>query len=413
MNALEFALGWTLLHFLWQGTLIGLIAALMLRLMRKAHPTQRYLAGCFAQLACLAWPLAGLTQDWQAPAGATSVATSLAPAVITNKLLLISIDARLPMLVGVWLACAAALTLRSALGLAWISRARRTGRQDSAWQQRLSQLAARLGIARHVDLRIVDTLASPITAGWLRPMVLVPASLVTGMPTALLDALLAHELAHVRRYDYLVNLVQNTIEILLFYHPVVWWLSRRIRHERELIADAMAAEATGEPQRLAKALSELEKLQFASPRMALGAGDGDLLARIRNLLLPQPQVPAWRAVLPALCLAAACMAGYAHARMGAPVAAPDRPALADFSTCEKPRWPKADLRAEHSGTVKLEFLISTTGEVTGSRVLGSSGYPGLDKAALTGIEKCRFKPATVRGVPVATAQKMQYVWVLN
>jgi len=415
MSALEFTLGWALLHFLWQGALIGVVAALVLRLMREAHATQRYAVACLAQLACLAWPLAGLVQDWQAVSGlATPVVGGAAAAVISNKRLLLGIDAQLPLLVGLWLACALALTLRCAFGVGWIACARRTGRVDAGLQQRLSLLAARLGIRRVIELRIVDALASPITAGWLRPVVLVPASLVTGMPPALLDALLAHELAHVRRYDYLVNLLQNTIEILLFYHPVVWWLSRRIRQERELIADAMAADATGEPKQLAEALSELEKLQFAAPRMALGAADGDLLARVRHLVLPQPTVPAWKALLPALFLTAACLAGYAHAQKEAPAAASERrPAIVDFSTCSKPWWPKADLRAEHTGTVKLEFSVAASGDVTGSRVVSSSGYPGLDEAARVGIAKCHFKPATVRGVPVATEQTMQYVWTLK
>ena len=127
-----------------------------------------------------------------------------------------------------------------AMGLVWVRRAtggRATPAQagsaaERVWQSRLAQLAARCGIDRTVRLRIVDSLASPVTAGFWRPVVLVPAALVTGMPPQLLEALLAHELGHVRRHDYLVNLVQNVIEALLFYHPAVWWISRRIRHER-------------------------------------------------------------------------------------------------------------------------------------------------------------------------------------
>ena len=90
-----------------------------------------------------------------------------------------------------------------------------------------------------------------MTAGWFKPVLLVPANLVTGMPPDLLEALLAHELAHVRRHDYLVNLLQFAAEILLFFHPTVWWLSRRIRIERERIADDMAAALIGQPRRLA------------------------------------------------------------------------------------------------------------------------------------------------------------------
>ena len=105
-----------------------------------------------------------------------------------------------------------------------------------------------------------------MTAGWFKPVLLVPANLVTGMPPDLLEALLAHELAHVRRHDYLVNLLQFAAEILLFFHPTVWWLSRRIRIERERIADDMAAALIGQPRRLALALNALSRDADAAPR---------------------------------------------------------------------------------------------------------------------------------------------------
>jgi D-alanyl-D-alanine endopeptidase (penicillin-binding protein 7) len=259
----------------------------------------------------------------------------------------------------------------------------------------------------------VETLASPITAGWWRPVVLMPAALVARMPPELLEALLAHELAHVRRHDFLVNLLQNLAEILLFYHPAVWWLSRRIRHERELVADSIAAGLTGEPRNLALALSELEKMQFAAQRLALAADGGDLAQRIRLLVRPQRERGNWKAVLAALGLGAACLAGYANARVDAGVPAARTRAMVDFRTCAKPLWPKEDLAAEHTGTVTLKFSISESGQVLDSAVVKSSGHPGLDQAARIGIEKCSFKPATQRGKPVASWQQMQYVWVLK
>ena len=140
-----------------------------------------------------------------------------------------------------------------------------------------------------------------MTAGWFKPVLLVPANLVTGMPPDLLEALLAHELAHVRRHDYLVNLLQFAAEILLFFHPTVWWLSRRIRIERERIADDMAAALIGQPRRLALALNALSQDADAAPApVAPAARDGDLLDRIRRLTRPD-SLPARRAVaMPAL-----------------------------------------------------------------------------------------------------------------
>jgi len=415
MNNIINAAGWTLIHFLWQGALIGLAAAALLRMMCGSSPGSRYTVACLALLASLLWPAYEFASALQAP-GRSWQTLLAAPGneAIANSELLINIDNRLPLLVAAWLACVCALALRSAFGLAWIARTRRTGGRNAHWQQRLSQLAARLGIQREVSLRIVETLASPITAGWWRPVVLMPAALVARMPPELLEALLAHELAHVRRHDFLVNLLQNVVEILLFYHPAVWWLSRRIRHERELVADSIAAQLTGEPRRLALALSELEKMQFATQRLALAADGGDLTQRIRQLVTPQQQRGNWKALLAVLGVAAACLTGYANARVeAANTPAARTPAVVDFSSCSKPLWPHDDLKAEHTGTVTLKFNINESGNVTDSKVVHSSGHPGLDQAAQVGISKCHFKPAKVRGKPVSTWQQMQYIWTLE
>jgi predicted nucleic acid-binding Zn-ribbon protein len=118
-----------------------------------------------------------------------------------------------------------------------------------------------------------------------------------------LEALLAHELAHIRRYDYLVNLVASAVEVLLFYHPAVWMISRWIRIEREQIADDLAAKALGEPRRLALALSELDHFQLDSLNLAQAAHGGHLMARIRQLIQPHPRPLAWKAVISLLALA--------------------------------------------------------------------------------------------------------------
>ena len=125
-----------------------------------------------------------------------------------------------------------------------------------------------------------------MTAGWWKPIVILPSSLLTGMPVELIEALLAHEVAHVKRMDYLVNLFQSAIEIALFYHPAVWWISKQIRIEREQIADDLAAGLLGEPRRLALALSELEQFQFSHPQPALSAHGGNLMSRIKRLVRP-------------------------------------------------------------------------------------------------------------------------------
>ena len=410
------SIGWTLLHFVWQGALIGCAAAVALIAMRNAKPEQRYAVACGALLLCLVWPaleLAARLSGGSDGGAAVRFAGKLAPGAQAADLGIPGwMQSKLPWLVVCWAACTAALTLRMALGLLWIGRVARSHASDPQWQARLSAMALRFGVSREVRLRIVDNLASPITAGWWRPVVLVPASLVSGMPPDLLEALLAHEMGHVKRFDYLVNLGQNVVETLLFYHPAVWWISGRIRAEREQIADDLAASHLGEPRRLALALSELEKLQFSAHHLAIAANGGDLMSRIRRLIRPDAQALNWKAAIPVLGLAAACIAGCAQmpAKDRAPVVTTSP--VADFATCAKPKWPKQSLRDENTGTVTLSFLISKDGRVEDSKLKKSSGFEPLDTAAREGIALCRFKPATEDGKPVQSWMNMQYVWTL-
>ncbi|MGZ5200028.1 MAG: M56 family metallopeptidase [Telluria sp.] len=330
LSPIASSLGWALLDFVWQGLLVGWCAALLLALLGRARPQVRYAIACAALLLCAALPVAGTVQrvlaDQAAPASTLALALANAATVAHPAPAAVALPAeriaswqaalqpRLPLVILVWAAGAGALALRMLLGLLWVRRLSRPGRHaaDAAWQARLDRLAAAMGIARRVTLGVVGGLASPVTAGWWRPVVLVPASLLAGMPPDLLEALLAHELAHVRRFDYLVNLIQSAIEILLFYHPAVWWLSNRIREERERIADDLAASTLGEPRRLALALSELDLFQLTIPQLAHAAHGGNLMSRIKRLVRPESEPLNWKLALPILGLVA-CAAFYTHA----------------------------------------------------------------------------------------------------
>jgi beta-lactamase regulating signal transducer with metallopeptidase domain/predicted nucleic acid-binding Zn-ribbon protein len=334
-------LAWALLDFVWQGAVVGCTAAVLLGLLGRARPQWRYLVACGALLLCAVLPLIGMVArvaGQEAAGGAVALSSTLssmdwrtAGQASVQGLALVkawdvagwreALQPRLPLVILCWSAGAALMALRLLLGLAWVRRRSRPGayREDPAWQAVLDRLAGSLGIGRKVILGLVDDLASPVTAGCLRPLVLVPASLATGMAPQLLEALLAHELAHVRRHDYLVNLVQSAIEILLFYHPAVWWLSHRIRVERELIADDLAASALGEPRRLALALSELDLFQLSTPQLAPGAHGGKLMSRIKRLVRPQSETLNWKLALPALALA---LTAAIHAHAGTQPASP-------------------------------------------------------------------------------------------
>ena len=307
LDALVRAWGWALLNFLWQGAVVGVVAALLLALLRGAPARWRY-AVCGLSLAlCLLLPLAQCLD--------------LAPGDLVDVAELSPLAAQLPALVSAWALGSALMLGRVALGLAWVAHARRRSRPaPPEWQARLDALAAGLGLKRRVDLRLLPELAGPIALGLLKPCVMLPAALLTRLPVDLLEALLAHELAHVRRWDYLANLLQSAVEALLFFHPVVWWLSARMRAERELVADAISAELLGDSRRLARALhalSELEPLPMTPPLatpLASGARGGDLLARIETLLAPRPRATGWKLALPALLIAATSFVVQAKSR---------------------------------------------------------------------------------------------------
>ena len=329
------ALGTALLHFLWQGALLGLLAGLAIGLLRNARPQARYAIACMALAASLLLPM--LTVAWllASPVIGTdaglpvriAAGSDVAPPHAYGDMLAMQPSTALPWIVLLWASGVATLFLRMAGGLWWVRRLQHRAWPDAGghWQARADALASRLGLARGVRLRLFDGDA-PLAIGWWRPMVLLPAALLARMPAGLLEALLAHELAHIRRHDYLVNLLQAVVEALLFYHPVVWWLSRRIRHERELIADDLAADALGDRRSLALALSELDRMLGATaagpiPRFAHAAHGGQLMSRIQHLLRPRQHPLAIGLSLPLLGIALAGVALYAHAQSSAPDAA--------------------------------------------------------------------------------------------
>jgi beta-lactamase regulating signal transducer with metallopeptidase domain len=395
LSAFVPSLAWALLDFVWQGLLVGWGAALALGLLRKAGPQLRYGVACAALLLCAALPAAGLVQRLLDAGSSDAVLTTSLPIATTSIAFaraaggdsaLLAADRlalweqalqhRLPLVMLFWSCGAGALALRMVAGLAWVRRRSRPGqyRADPAWQATLDRLAARFAIARPVRLGIVGDLASPVTAGWWRPIVLLPAALATGMSPHLLEALLAHELAHIKRHDYLVNLVQGAIEIVLFYHPTVWWLSNRIRVEREQIADDLAASMLGEPRRLALALSELDQFQFTTPQLAHAAHGGNLMSRIKRLVRPDTEPLNWKMAVPILGLAAACAAFYAQAQV-AP-AAPAKPAVAAAPAAPASAAPKATRKSgvkagSHHERSDLSFALVRGSDRRGTSMSGN------------------------------------------
>jgi hypothetical protein len=196
------------------------------------------------------------------------------------------IEPWLPMLVFAWICGVAVLSLRLASGWLWVQRMKSHGTSpvEGGWDVIAARLSRRLHVARTVRLLKSTLVEVPTVIGWLKPVILLPASALSGLNPHQLEAILAHELAHIRRHDYLVNLLQTVVETLLFYHPAVWWLSRRIRAERENCCDDLAVSLCGDPLTLAQALADLEGLRGSTRRFAMAADGGSLPQRVRRLL---------------------------------------------------------------------------------------------------------------------------------
>ena len=191
--------------------------------------------------------------------------------------------------VAFWLAGATAFSLR--LLFAWMAAERLRYRMvrpaPAEWQGILDRLKSRLSIARPVRLLVSGLLDAPAAIGWLRPIVLVPAGALTGLPPAQIEALLLHELAHVRRYDYLVHILQSAMEAIFFYHPAVWYVSAHMRAERELCCDDTVVSITGDAVAYVRALAEFDAARWIRPAV-MAANGGALSARMARLLGQPP-----------------------------------------------------------------------------------------------------------------------------
>ena len=337
MNPLVQILGWALVHALWQGCLLVALAALGGGCL--SGPSRHRMNGLMLSLCLLlpvmtAWRFHGSVPR-PGPAGVAvwiletppvaAVPGRPAPRPLLARLEA-SLQPRLPILVALWALGAGFMALRLgggyALSLRW---KRQAVAAPGEWQSRLEALARQMDLRRPVRLLLVRLGDTPMVLGLWRPVILLPAALLTSLPPTYLEALLAHELAHVRRLDYLANLLQGLAEVLLFFHPAVWWLSARIRAEREELSDQLAVQCLGDPRRLALALNALDDVQPAFPRPffpALAARGGHLLSRIEHLLSPRPAPKSPWGLLTLLLIPCAVLALRAAAPEPPPIGAP-------------------------------------------------------------------------------------------
>ena len=321
-------IGWTLVHFVWQGAVIGIVIAAVLAACRDRSSSQaRYLVACLGLAALLGAPIATVVMLRSAPStsvigsAATFAPPAFAPASVpsnrpagapffasTAVRASAVVEPWLPLVVSVWFSGVLLLLARFG-GASWrVRRLRRVSLQSplSRWQETGRRLADRLLIRR--GFRIVDSMLVdvPSVIGTIRPVILLPVAALTSLTTDQIEALLAHELAHIRRRDYAVNIAQTLAEALLFFHPAVWWMSARIREEREHCCDDIAVEVCAEPVVYASALAEIASWRRRELALSLGASDGALLARVRRILR-EPEAHTLRAGTGSIALALAIL----------------------------------------------------------------------------------------------------------
>ncbi len=305
LHSLAAALAPALLHSVWQLALIAVLASLGFNALAGASARTRHALGMACLLAMLLAPLATFWLYWQPPAAAPAGLAVAGDAAALPSWR----DGLMLGLALLWLAGAAAMLLRQLGGWRLLRRieAQPSSVLPAPWQVRVDALAASLGIARRVSVRLARHVVSPFTTHALRPVVWLPLALLTRLPADQVEALLAHELAHIRRLDWCWNALQCLAEGLLFHHPAMWWLSQRIREEREQACDDLAVQACGDALPLAEALAGLQRAGLQPPALALAARGGGLLQRVERLLAGRRRPADWRATA-LLLLVAGCTA---------------------------------------------------------------------------------------------------------
>lgn len=288
------AIGWTLLYSLWEGAIIAAVLGAVLFAIRS--PRFRY-AAAFAAMAVMlgsfCFTLVRLIPEQAGGAGTLQAhalpAWNPFPAATTANRWTPNLAAIAPWLGPFWMTGVCFFCLWYLASWVSAQRMRRRGVccASDHWQSELSRLRVNLRVSRPVLLLESCLTDVPVILGHFRPLILMPIGLLAGLPPAQVEAILLHELAHIRRHDYLMNALQRIAEGLLFYHPAVWWFSSVIRSEREKCCDDVVVSVTGKAHDYALALAALEQARFSGRQPAIAVTGGNLMKRIHRLLYPK------------------------------------------------------------------------------------------------------------------------------
>ena len=295
------ALGWTLLHSLWQGGVVVLLAAVALFALRKRSSVAKYWVGISGLAAQVLVSVATFVFYYQpVNAVATSSLTTLHTqrywasgmtyakvALPWYKEVLLFLQLHLDTIVLFWGIGASVLLVRLVGSWVYVQQLKAEGIQltEPSVQSLFRRVLGTLRIRQNAHLFESVRVNTPMVIGFVKPVVLLPVGLVTGLSPKQIEAVLAHELAHVKRYDYLVNLLQSLVEVVYFFHPALWWLSGRVRQEREHCCDDIAVAVCGDKMAMAKALAEVAAYR-STPALAMAFANkkGAMLHRVKRVL---------------------------------------------------------------------------------------------------------------------------------
>jgi beta-lactamase regulating signal transducer with metallopeptidase domain len=299
------ALGWTLIHFCWQAAAIALLYKLADLAMARRSTQTRYVLALAALLSMLAAAMGTLSYEestFRHPASVSTASISGSKPslqIIPRPLALFDMPAApketakilvsdvMRYLDFFWFAGVVCLSVRTIGGWWLIRRLRHSALQKAPHTLRigLDRIRLQMGIPRFVDLRISNRIAGPLTVGVIRPLILLPITALTSLSPEQLEVVLAHELAHIRRADYFWNILQTMIETLFFFHPAVWWISHRLREQRELCCDDAAVETCHDPAVYATALLRLEEQRKTNLHLAMALDGNQSRLSLRSRIL--------------------------------------------------------------------------------------------------------------------------------
>lgn len=302
LQQIGWLIGWALIHLLWQGTLLGIFYAVGRALLPRGEVRYRYGMGILLAFGLCplltVWRLCGHAMPTMATATGLVVPGTAEHGDTWNVAFVSSFDFDrvLPWLVLSWCCGVLLLSLRAWWQWRGLKALLRRASELAPWQDLVTTMSWKFGLRRRVRVLCSDKVAAPLLLGWIRPVILLPLAVICNFPVAQVELILAHELAHLRRWDPLANLFQVILETLYFFHPVVHWISRDVRNEREICCDRLALEITGgSRQQLAWALADLCELNERQTSLVLAANGGVVLDRVQQLAFSLPARPSRQA----------------------------------------------------------------------------------------------------------------------